>query len=300
MVTRIGGLSTGMDIDSLVAKLMKAERMPLEKVMAKQTKNDWKRDAYREVNRNNLAYSQKLFDNYKLEGKWKEEDGSYNVDKLVDKIKQFVSDYNEYTGSVNKKVNEQSFKDYQPLTDEQRESMSDKEIEKWEQKAQSGVLRNDNILRQGLSNLRSSIYEGTSGDFGSLTDLGITTTSNYRDGGQLTIDEKKLREKLKENPDAVVSLFTSDSGIVSKLREGISATSRAIEVKSGRDTQTEAQYTMGKESIQLKKQIDAWTKRLASKEDQYWKQFTAMEKTINTMNAQSASLFGGQAVQQGV
>lgn len=292
MVSRIGGLSTGMDIDSLVEKLMKAERMPLEKVVAKQTKNDWKRDAYREVNRGNLAFSQKLFDNYKLEGKWKEADGSYNVDKLVDKIKQFVSDYNEYSGSVNKKVNEQSFKDYQPLSDEQRESMSDKEIEKWEQKAQSGLLRNDSILRQGLSSLRSSIYEGSMGDFGSLTDVGITTTSNWRDGGQLTINENKLREKLKENPNAVVSLFTSDNGVVSKLREGISVTSKAIEVKAGRDTQTEAQYTMGKDSIQLRKQVDAWTKRLANKEDQYWKQFTAMEKAINTMNAQSANLFG--------
>lgn len=50
MVSRIGGLASGMDIDSLVEKLMQAERMPLNKAFQRKQTLEWQRDAYRNVN----------------------------------------------------------------------------------------------------------------------------------------------------------------------------------------------------------------------------------------------------------
>ncbi len=47
---RIGGLASGMDIDSIVADLMKAQRMPLDKLKQKKQTLEWQRDDYRSMN----------------------------------------------------------------------------------------------------------------------------------------------------------------------------------------------------------------------------------------------------------
>ncbi|MGM0524018.1 MAG: flagellar filament capping protein FliD, partial [Bacillota bacterium] len=47
---RISGFASGMDIDQTVKDLMKAERMPLERVEADKTRLEWTRDAYRDFN----------------------------------------------------------------------------------------------------------------------------------------------------------------------------------------------------------------------------------------------------------
>ena len=50
MVTRISGLASGMDIDSIVKGLMDAERVPLDKLYQKKTYTEWQRDDYRTMN----------------------------------------------------------------------------------------------------------------------------------------------------------------------------------------------------------------------------------------------------------
>ena len=47
---RISGLASGMDIDSIVTDLMKAERIPLDKIQQKKTYTEWQRDDYRTMN----------------------------------------------------------------------------------------------------------------------------------------------------------------------------------------------------------------------------------------------------------
>jgi flagellar hook-associated protein 2 len=51
MVLRIGGLASGMDIDALVGDLMRAERIPLDKLSQKKTWLEWQRDDYRSMNK---------------------------------------------------------------------------------------------------------------------------------------------------------------------------------------------------------------------------------------------------------
>lgn len=56
MVMRIGGLASGMDIDSMVEKLMQAEKAPLNKLFQQKQKYEWQRDAYRDVNKKLKAF----------------------------------------------------------------------------------------------------------------------------------------------------------------------------------------------------------------------------------------------------
>ena len=123
---------------------------------------------------------------------------STDVDTIFDKIKQFVDKYNELVEQINGKVNEKKNRDYHPLTAEEKKAMSDKEVELWETTAKSGLL-SDSILRAGASKIRSDFYADiTTSDANKIhiTQIGITTSSKYKDGGKLEIYEKKLREAI--------------------------------------------------------------------------------------------------------
>ena len=98
--------------------------------------------------------------------------------------------------SLNSQVKEKQYRDYTPLTDEQKKEMEEKEIEAWEVKAKSGLLRGDTIIQSVLSNMRSNMYSkgsGSSTEFDMLFKIGITTSSKTSDNGKLEIDEDKLR-----------------------------------------------------------------------------------------------------------
>jgi flagellar hook-associated protein 2 len=47
---RVNGIASGMDIDGMVSKLMKAEAVPLDQMKQKQQLLQWKRDDYRDMN----------------------------------------------------------------------------------------------------------------------------------------------------------------------------------------------------------------------------------------------------------
>lgn len=230
-----------------------------------------------------------------------------DTDAAFDSIVKFVNKYNEVIEKINGKLDEKRYRDYQPLSDEEKEAMEDKQIELWEEKAKSGLIRNDSILSSGVSNMRLDFYEPLAGalkGFGQLTDLGIKTTSNYLDKGKLTIDEDTLKSKLAENPDAVYKLFATDGdgkmkstmGIAERLVKTIDSTIKKIEEKAGKPSWTNQKFTLGKSLNDVDKQIDSFQDRLRKVEDRYWRQFTAMEKAIQQSNSQSAYLmqqFGG-------
>lgn len=92
--------------------------------------------------------------------------------------------------------------------------MSDKEVELWETTAKSGLLRSDSILRSGASKIRNDFYADiTTSDANKIhiTQIGITTSSKYKDGGKLEINEKKLKEAIEADPQKVSQMFISGS-----------------------------------------------------------------------------------------
>ena len=88
--------------------------------------------------------------------------------------------------------------------------MKDKEIELWEEKATSGLLRNDAAISSLLSSLRSAFYTVVESAGISAAEIGLTTGS-YGDGGKITVDKDKLRKALESNPDQVTNLFVATS-----------------------------------------------------------------------------------------
>ncbi|MBM7600543.1 flagellar hook-associated protein 2 [Virgibacillus halotolerans] len=221
-----------------------------------------------------------------------------DVEASFESIMKFVDKYNEVIETLNESQREEKFRDFKPLTDAEKKGMSDKEIELWEERAKSGILKGESAISNGLFSMRQSWYAQveTGGEFTSLTQIGIKTSANYMDGGKLIVDEDALRNALQQNPDDVQKLFSSSKkdesrGLVNRLEDSIKSTMDQIRNRAGNGTDTLENYTLGKRMKDLNNRISSFEDRLTQVETRYWNQFTAMEKAISRMNQQSEQLF---------
>ncbi|MFC4023850.1 flagellar hook-associated protein 2 [Oceanobacillus longus] len=227
-----------------------------------------------------------------------------DVDASFDKIMAFVDKYNEVVETLNGSQQEERYRDFPPLTDAQREEMSDNEIELWEEKAKSGLLKGESSISSGLFDMRQSWYSTVDtggGQYTSLTQIGIATSSDYLDGGKLIVNEEELRAALSEDPASVQKLFSNSEtgdqrGLVNRLEDSLERTMDKINQRAGKGTDTLENYTLGKRMKDLDSRISAFEDRLTQVQDRYWRQFSAMEQAISAMNQQSSMLmsnFGG-------
>ncbi len=222
---------------------------------------------------------------------------SNDTDAIFNTIKEFVDLYNETLELINSKLREKRYRDYPPLTDAQKEEMTEKQIELWEEKARSGLLQNDSLLRSIVSDMRltmAGVVENLNGQYDSLDDIGIRTRL-WQEYGKLYIDEDKLQEALEKNLDSVKELFTKNSdvenekGVAERLYDVIDRGIDRIADRAGIESDfslVDNSY-LGKKIKDMNQRIEEWEDRLLEIEDRYWREFTMMEKAINQMNMQS-------------
>jgi flagellar hook-associated protein 2 len=234
-----------------------------------------------------------------------------DIDATIANVKAFVEEYNKLITALTGELNEDVYKDFLPLTDEQKSEMSETEIKAWEAKAKSGMLRSDATLRNALYTLRNDMankIEGLTGKYKSLADLGINTGSYFSDdgtfntewteGGKLYVNETKLRQALETDPEAVAKIFGTDGadnahdGIVNRLYDNLQAVMKKIEASAGSTAgySTDTTSNLGRMLNDYDKRIAAFENRLKAEETRYYKQFDAMEVAISQMNKQSAWL----------
>ncbi len=227
--------------------------------------------------------------------------------KVFENIKSFVEKYNELIDKIGNKLSEESYRSYKPLTDDQREQLSDKQQEQWEEKAKSGLLKSDPILSGALSQMRNDFYARVSNSnvsslFNQLASIGISTSPNYREGGKLIINEAKLKKAIETDPNSVENLFKGtgstyeEKGIIQRLYDSANSTMEKLKSKAGNSFSTNQQFSLGRELTNVDSNIDRFENRLKQVEDRYWRQFTAMEKAVQRSNQQSMYLmqqFGG-------
>jgi flagellar hook-associated protein 2 len=228
-------------------------------------------------------------------------------DAIVNSILAFVKDYNALNKELYSKLNETKYKDYPPLTDEQRKELSDREVELWDENSKSGLLRRDSILQKAFNSLRydaSGVVDNGS-VYNTLSAIGIET-GDYREHGQLIVNEKKLREAVQADPDAVMTLFTangngdadrSDVGIAERMYSNLETTLKEMSAKAGTSVFSDTTFlnsnsSIGKQLNTIDSRISDMDRRLALTESRYFRQFTALETAINRFNSQSAYLAG--------
>lgn len=220
-----------------------------------------------------------------------------DTDKIVSGIKEFVEDYNSIVDELNGYLTEKSnYRSYAPLTDAQKKEMTDKDIERWEEKAKQGLLRNDGTIESLLGDMRSVMYKTVESAGMALYDIGLDTSSNYKENGKLTLDEEKLRAALSTNLDKVQQLFSSKTdgvgqalGDILKDAANISSGSPGTLVEyAGAKTALDTQNTLSKELAEIGDRIKELNKKYETERARYWQQFSAMEQALSQLNTQSS------------
>ena len=223
-----------------------------------------------------------------------------DTESVFNTIKSFVEDYNKMIEKLNGYVDEDpTYRKYAPLTDAQKDEMTESQIEKWEEKSKQGLLYRDPTIRGFLQNMRSALYTRSNTSEIALYNIGIETSSNMDDKGKLVIDEEKLKEALATNMEEVEKLFVGENGLSSKLTKIMdnaakvsSATPgelvRMAGAKESKATQTNS--TLAFELKRIDERISLLNTRYNKEKDRYWKQFNAMETIISNYSSQSAYL----------
>ncbi|WP_407307298.1 flagellar filament capping protein FliD [Desulfosporosinus sp. SB140] len=235
---------------------------------------------------------------------------SNDIDTAVANVQSFVDAYNKILAEVNGDITQPRYKDYPPLTDSQKSSMSSSDITLWNQKAQSGMLYNDPTLTSLVNTMRSAIsspVSGITGSYNSLSSIGITT-GDYTEGGKLYLNTDTLRTALQANPNVLNQLFgtvgtttttngvtttnTSTQGVAGRLYDGLTNTMKQLQQIAG--TTATASYDS---SSNLAQEITNYTKQISDAKDQfntmqsqYYTQYNAMEVAIQQISSQSSWL----------
>ncbi len=225
---------------------------------------------------------------------------SRNTDKIVDGLKSFVEKYNEMIDGLNTLIHaDATYRDYPPLTSAQKKEMSDREIELWEEKAQEGLFRNDSDISSFLQNMRTALYSKPEGSEFALYDIGIESSSEWRDYGKLEFDESKVRSMVESNPQAVQELFTNATdGLAALMNKELDRTAKTSSGSAG--TLVEKAGVQGKATaitnqmtqrlISINERIEELKKKYQTEKTRYWNQFNSMETALANMSNQSSWL----------
>lgn len=148
-----------------------------------------------------------------------------NVDGIIDIVKEFVNGYNEIVDDLNKTLGEKKNREYYALTDEEAKDLGEDQSKKWNDEAKKGMFRNNIVLSNITSTMRSHMYQEVYTDyeddkknsFNMITKIGITT-GKYTQKGKLEIDEQKLKDAIIEDTEGVLNLlFKAPSSDVMNL-----------------------------------------------------------------------------------
>ena len=221
-----------------------------------------------------------------------------DTESVYNSIKSFLKEYNSVMKEMNTLYNADSAKGYEPLTSEEKESMSDDDVKLWEDKIKDSLLRSDSTLNSIMSSMRSAMMSTVEydGKTYALSSFGIMTSTVYTEGGLLHIygdaddsvysaKDDKLKKALDEDPDAVIATLT---GVFGKLRETMSQKMSATKYSSSLTFYNDIKMKSDVKSYE--DEIEDWEDRLAEMEDSYYSKFTAMETALAKLQSQQSSM----------
>lgn len=225
---------------------------------------------------------------------------SNDTSAVYDTIKEFITEYNSILKTMNTYYDAASASSYEVLTDEQKEAMSDDEVDKWNTKIKDSLLRRDSTLSSLISVMKTDMmgsYKASNGKTYSLANLGISTSSkNYNEGGLLHIkgdeddDEfadstNTLMKMLEEDPDTVKEVL---SGLASNLYDSLNKKMSTSTMSSALTFYNDKE--MASQLSDYKKEISNWESKLSDMEEKYYSQFSAMETALAKLQSQQNTL----------
>ena len=234
-----------------------------------------------------------------------------DTDGVYDMIKDFIKAYSDLMNEMDSLYNAESSKGYEPLLSEEKDALSDNEIEEWEKKIKDSLLRRDSTLSDVSSALRMDMMMtmNIGGKTYSLADFGIETQSyfkakdNERNAYHILGDKDDplswepesgkpdLKSMISSDPDAVMDFFTK---LTNNLHDTIADKMTATKMSSALTVYNDKK---------MKEDYDDYTKKIKAQEeklnayiDKWYAKFSAMETALSKLESKNnslSSLFGG-------
>ena len=230
-----------------------------------------------------------------------------DYDGIYDTIKGFIKEYSDLINEMDKLYNAPSAKGYEPLTAEEKEALTEEEVEKWEEKIKDSLLRRDSTVSQLSSimkNVMSSVYKVNGKDM-TLSNFGIGTAGYFTaadneknayhidgdpDDEATSANADKLKAAIASNPKEVASFFQQLAGSMYEKLRNVSASSSTRSFGFFYDDKK-----VKKDYEDYEDKISDWEDYVSKIEDKYYKQFSAMETAMSKLNSQQTymqNMFG--------
>ena len=221
---------------------------------------------------------------------------------IYDTVKDFLTEYNNIINEFTKLYNADSAGSYEPLTDDEKDKMSDTEIEKWETKIKDSLLRRDSSLSSVMNTMMTSMSQPIeiNGKSYSLSSFGIQTlgylnaAENEQNAYHIDGDEDdentsgnqdKLMAAITSDPDSVIEFMKQlSTNLYKSIDDQMQSNDLRSRYKIYNDKEMDKQYT------NLTKTIKEWESKVSDKEDYYYKQFSNMETALAKLQSQTSSI----------
>ncbi len=221
---------------------------------------------------------------------------------IYDKVKDFLTEYNNIINEITKLYNADSAGSYEPLTDDEKDKMSDTEIEKWETKIKDSLLRRDTSLGTIMNSMMTAMSSPITidGKDYSLSSFGIQTlgylnaAKNEQNAYHIDGDEddentsgnkNKLMDAITKNPDTVIDFMKQlSTNLYKAMDQQMQSSSLRSRYKIYNDKELDKEYS------NLTKTIKQWENKVSDKEDYYYKKFSNMETAMSKLQSQTSSL----------
>ncbi len=236
-----------------------------------------------------------------------------DTDGIYDMIKNFFKEYNSLINQMDKLYNADSAKGYEPLLDEEKDAMSDSEIEEWETKIKDSILRKDNSLNTIASAMKEIMLQGVNmAEDGEpkkmmyLSQFGINTLGYFiageneknayhidgdSDDADTSGNADKLKSMIANDPDTVVKFFTTLARtLYDKMTDVMAGTEYSSAYTAYDDKKMQLEYD--EYTVKIKELED----KLADYEDKWYAKFAAMETAMAKMQQNASAvtaLLGG-------
>ena len=236
---------------------------------------------------------------------------SQDTDKIIDNVKQFVEDYNKMMDELTSKYNEKQYSDYDVLTKSQESAMTQEQIDKWNEKAKSGLLYHNQSIGKIRSAMREAMYtpvESVNSSYNTMMSIGIESST---DQGHIRLDEDKLKKALAADPDCVYQIFASSGdvkdtdgttttdydqqGVINRITDSLYANMKEMKSYAGTSTETSDGSSLGTLILEMQTKMSNFKTQMDAFENSLYKKYDAMETAIQQLTAQFNYMVGGNS-----
>lgn len=227
---------------------------------------------------------------------------STDTDGIYNMIKNFFTEYNKLINEMDSLYNADASTGYEPLLSEEKEALSEGEIEEWEKKIKDSLLRRDSTLSSVSLSMTSILLQGAevNGQKMYLSDFGINTLGYFKaednernayhidgdpDDAATKANEDKLKSMIASDPETVMNFFTKlSTNLYDDLTKKMAGTTLSSAMTVYNDKQMQSEYK--DYTSKIKKQED----KLNAMMDKWYKKFSQMEVAMSKLESRSSSL----------